>query len=543
MSRLRLPDQPLVWVNPAFEQTTGYPPEQVLHRNCRLLQGPATDPATVRRVGDAIRRREPVTERLLNYRRDGTAFWNEVSLAPLFDPDGRCTQYVGVQSDVTAQVEADRQRDEAVDTAARALLAERVARAEAEQAQQRLALMAEATTLLAGTLQLDESLQWLCALVVPLLADWVTVHLIDDAGRPGQSASRHRGGQPELLRRYAELQRAALDDAVPMQTALRTGELQLARRAELPATDPALAEVIDELGLHEVLYVPLAARRQVLGVMSLVSGSAAREFTDEDRQLVTDLARRAALAMDNARLYAAEHETALALQRSLLPQMPTVAGLDLAAAYLPGGEGAEVGGDWYDVLPLPDGTVGLAVGDVMGHDLAAASAMGQLRSVLRSYAWEGDGPGLVLDRLDRLVQGLGMAQLATCVYARLDRDGPGPATLRYANAGHHAPMLRLPDGTVRRLDGGAGVLIGVAPGGERPEAESPLPPGSVLLLFTDGLVESRARDLDAGLDEVAGLLRAHDPADGAGTLVDALTALASRHGVEDDVCILAVGVR
>jgi serine phosphatase RsbU (regulator of sigma subunit) len=180
---------------------------------------------------------------------------------------------------------------------------------------------------------------------------------------------------------------------------------------------------------------------------------------------------------------------------------------------------------------------------VMGHDLAAASAMGQLRSVLRSYAWEGDGPGLVLDRLDRLVQGLDMAQLATCVYARLTFDGQGAAALCYANAGHHAPMLRLPDGTVTRLEDGQGVVIGVAPGDDRPEGEVELPAGSVLLLFTDGLVESRTRDLDVGVDEVERLLAAHDPAAGAEALVTELSALADLHGGDDDVCILVLRVR
>jgi serine phosphatase RsbU (regulator of sigma subunit) len=194
------------------------------------------------------------------------------------------------------------------------------------------------------------------------------------------------------------------------------------------------------------------------------------------------------------------------------------------------------------VLPLPDGAVGLAIGDVMGHDLAAASAMGQLRSVLRSYAWEGDAAGLVLDRLDQLVHGLGMAQLATCLYARLVVGADRPSVLRYANAGHHAPLLRLPDGTVERLHGGERVAIGVAPTSEAAEAAVDLPSGSVLLLFTDGLVESRTRDLEVGVAEVAAILAAHDPADGAAALTDRLAVLAAAHSGDDDVCILAVGV-
>jgi PAS domain S-box-containing protein len=548
ISDVRLPDDPLVWVNPAFERITGYRAEDALGRNCRFLQGEATDRPTARRLGAAIRSRARTTERLLNYRADGTAFWNEISISPVFDADRECTHYVGVQADVTQKVDADRQRDDATDRAARALTAERAARADAERAQQRLALMAEATTLLSGTLDVAESLDRLIGLIVPLLADWVAINLLDAAGRLVPAATRHRDGREGLLARYAELQSSTLTDDSPLRQALATGEMQV--RSPLTLAEAAahtrsgeLMDVVTALGVHAALYVPLVARQRVLGVMTLVSGSSQRLFDAGDQRLVADLARRAAMAMDNARLYAAEHETALTLQRSLLPQMPDIEGLDLAALYLPGGDLAEIGGDWYDVLSLPDGTVGIAIGDVMGHDLAAASAMGQLRSVLRSYAWEGDGPGLVLDRLDRLVQGLDMAQLATCVYARLTFDGQGAAALCYANAGHHAPMLRLPDGTVTRLEDGQGVVIGVAPGDDRPEGEVDLPAGSVLLLFTDGLVESRTRDLDVGVDEVERLLAAHDPAAGAEALVTELSALADLHGGDDDVCILVLRVR
>ena len=195
-----------------------------------------------------------------------------------------------------------------------------------------------------------------------------------------------------------------------------------------------------------------------------------------------------------------EHEVAAALQRSLLPTLPTLDGVTCAARYLVSQEQAQVDGNRYDLFALPDGAIGVAIGDVMGHDVAAAAAMGQLRSVLRSYAYEGSSPSVVLDRLDRLVQGFDMAQVATAIFGRLVRDEAG-ATLLFANAGHLPPVVRQPDGRVHRINRAASSLIDVLPPGGRArrEAAVPLPTGSLLLLYTDGLVESRERDFDVGI--------------------------------------------
>jgi hypothetical protein len=190
----------------------------------------------------------------------------------------------------------------------------------------------------------------------------------------------------------------------------------------------------------------------VLGALTLLTQHPyGRRYGPRDVHLAADLAGRAGLAVDNARLYETEHAAAVTLQRTLLPAVPDVAGLQIAARYLVGVDGNQVGGDWYDVLQLPDGAVGIAVGDVVGHDLRAAAAMGQLRGVVRSYAWGGDQPGSVLDRCDQLVQGLEMAAMATAVYARLDPPDPdGTRTLHYANAGHPTPLLLTPEGRGRQ---------------------------------------------------------------------------------------------
>ena len=237
-----------------------------------------------------------------------------------------------------------------------------------------------------------------------------------------------------------------------------------------------------------------------------------------------------------------ERQLAAALQRPLLPTPPDIDGISCAARYLVSTDHAQVGGDWYDLFSLPDGAIGVAVGNVMGHDLAAA-AMGQLRSVLRSYAYEGSSPSVVLDRLDRLVQGFEMAEVATAIYGRLLLH-TGTALLVFANAGHLPPLLRHTDGSVHRLDRGASALIGaLGPGmARRGEAAEALPPGSLLLLYTDGLVESRDRDVDEGIDRLCATLAALDPTTGPQQVCDAITAELVGPDQDDDIALLAIEI-
>ena len=536
----RLPDNPLVFVNPAFERSTGYSREEAQGRNCRFLQGPDTNPADVQRIREAIEAEQHITITLLNYRKDGTAFWNELSLSPVYDAAGGLTHYVGIQADVTARVHIEQERE-------RHLVAERAARSQAERAQRRLALLAEATSMLAATLDVDESLDRLTSLVVPLMADWCTVHLLSPEGPVQRVAARHRDeAKLPLLRRIEELQPAGLSADSYTAKVLAGGppvmveveEQMLVRGVD----DPELQEAYRQIGLRSAIVVPLRARQQVLGALSLFTDGSGRSFDEDDVSMAADLARRAALTVDNARLYSREHEVAEQLQRSLLPQLPVIDGLDRAARYLPGSTAAQVGGDWYDLFCLPDGTVGLAVGDVMGHDMTAAAAMGQLRSVLQSYAWQGSEPAVVLDRLDQLVQGLDMAQLATCLYGRLDppRDG-GRGRLRLANAGHLPPALRGPDGSVRLIGTEASLLVGAALGIERDEVEEVVEGDSVVVLYTDGLVEHRGRPIDDGLQALSAAL-ASAPDGDADAICDHLLGELAYGDLDDDVALLVVRV-
>ena len=579
------PEWPLRWVNPAFTSMTGYLPAEVVGRNCRLLQGPDTDRGQVEVLRAALKANRDVVVVLLNYRKNGTAFWNQLSVSPVLDSSGVTTHFVGVQTDVTDRVEAEQLRDQA-------LAAERTARADAEQAREqaetaraeaelararvellgrRLSFVAEATGLLATTLDVEQSLDRLVQLIVPVLADWVVINLFDDQERPGPvTVARHRDGQLERLARFSTLVPAAVHGGSRLHAAMTARRPVLMADyvptavSQLAPSERPLRELTLELGAQSLMFVPLTARRRVVGTMMLVHGPSGRHFTDEDLDLSADLGRRAGLAVDNAQLYTREHAAAVTLQHTLLPVLPHIPGLALAAQYRPAGPGSQVGGDWWDVFALPDGATGLAIGDVMGHDIAAAAAMGQLRSVLRTCAWQGEDPATVLDRMDQLVQGFEMAQLATCIYARLEAAGAGrpdreptaqrkSARLTWSNAGHLPPVLLDPDGSVRLLTdgfnkpsggltgtGAVGVPIGVPADQDRSHHALSVPAGSTLLLYTDGLVETRDGDIDSDLQRLLEQVGAHRPDHGPQALVDRLLmAFTNNH---DDIAILAVQI-
>jgi serine phosphatase RsbU (regulator of sigma subunit)/anti-sigma regulatory factor (Ser/Thr protein kinase) len=241
--------------------------------------------------------------------------------------------------------------------------------------------------------------------------------------------------------------------------------------------------------------VPLRVVGRTIGVLTVTSERQHR-YTEADVELVEDLARRMATAVDNALRYRQERETALTLQRSLLPPaLPELPGLTVAHRYLPGTAGAEVGGDWYDLVPLTFGRVGVVIGDVMGRGIAAAAVMGQLRAAVRACALVEDSPSAVLGLVDAAMSSLGQTSLTTCLYGVLD---PATRTLRLASAGHLPPLVVHRDGGGEyvELDPGPPLGVGTAP---PPETEVVLPEGSLLLLYTDGLVEGRAQPVEDGM--------------------------------------------
>jgi serine phosphatase RsbU (regulator of sigma subunit) len=416
----------------------------------------------------------------------------------------------------------------------------------------RAALLAEATSDLALSLDVEGSLQRLAQLVVPAVADWAIIDLAGDDRRPIQVAMAHRDGMEDVLVRFAELQPAAMTDEAPIMRVLNGAAPivvaeAMTSRATQYVSDRELLELCDTLGICSAMYVPMTARGRVLGCVALVSGRSGRVFTDDDLDFAADLGRRAALVVDNTRLYEREHRIAQVLQESLLPVLPDIEGLDLAAVYLPSDSAAQVGGDFFDLMALPDGSTALAVGDVFGHDLAAATAMGQIRVLLRAGAWESatahspGSSGAVLCRLDQLVQALELTTFATVLYAQAARAGPPGARWRlsYASAGHPAPLLRSPEGDVVALDRAGGVALGVTDDHPRGSGVVTVEPGSVLVAFTDGLVERRDEDWDDGVSRIWTILAGSPPDISASALADGLASVAAT-GRGDDVAILVV---
>ncbi len=243
--------------------------------------------------------------------------------------------------------------------------------------------------------------------------------------------------------------------------------------------------------------------------------------------------------MDNARLYQDTRSIAERLQRSLLPVLPQVEGLQLAARYAASSATAQVGGDWYDSFLLPHGDTGLVIGDVTGHDLDAAIAMSQLRSMFRGIAVDREEPPAeVLRRLDLANHSLHREATATCVYGVLKGSARGPWELKHSSAGHPPPLLTTRDGRARYLGGGAGLLLGMDPDVTRETARHMLPAHSTLVLYTDGLVERRHEHIDDALERLrlhaAGL--AHEPLD---TFCDELLIGLGADST-DDIAVLAV---
>ncbi|MFD8687154.1 SpoIIE family protein phosphatase [Streptomyces sp. NPDC059651] len=481
-----------------------------------------------------------------------------------------------------------------------------IAAREAASARRNLALLNEASARIGNSLDLETTARELLDVAVPGFCDLASVDLYQalltgEETPPGTGGSLRR----EAVGGSAELRRVAFASAVsdvlpdtdtdtgtdagldnvlddgpgpgpaeprtarapalgavhhysfgsPCAIALRTGHVE-----DVPGDDRGFVQ--------STLAVPLVAHDTVVGLVQFSRTKGSEPFGERDRSLASELAARAAVCIDNARLYRREHERALILQRSLLPPGdPEAAGLDIACRYLPGNTATEVGGDWFDVIELPGHRTALVVGDVMGRGLRAAVAMGELRTAVRTLALLDLEPAEVLSALDEVARGLGTpgagtssdagggaqwpsraahksreadlseVYLATCVYAVYD-----PVTRRctFANAGHLPPVVVEPGEAALLLDVPPGMPLGV--GGEPfEEVEVELKEGALLALYTDGLVESRDHPLDEGLEALRGALV--EPARPLEDVCDhVLSSLDTRHG-EDDIALLMARIQ
>ncbi|WP_432014369.1 SpoIIE family protein phosphatase [Streptomyces cucumeris] len=416
------------------------------------------------------------------------------------------------------------------------------------RARERLAVLNDASARIGSTLDLLHTAQELADVAVPRLADFACVDLIDSVFEgeepPSGPVTRetafrraaHRSivpGSPEAVAEVEDVDVHASAPDSPFARALATGQPVL-ESANGPgpvpawlADDPARAAGIRVWGIHSWMVVPVRARGSTLGVAVFLRRQRPEPFEEDDLLLADEIVARAAVCIDNARRYTRERGTALALQRSLLPQrLPAQAAVEAASRYLPASGRTGVGGDWFDVISLSGARVALVVGDVVGHGMKAAVTMGRLRTAVRTLADLDLPPDDLLTHVDAHVRRLIAEQAdehqdfaeagrppaepaidtwafgATCVYAVYD---PVTRCCTFARAGHPPPALVLPDGRTRFLDSAGGPPLGVG-GHPFERAEVELPDRSMLVLYTDGLVESRDHDIDAGLERLRGAL-------------------------------------
>ncbi|MEU0249731.1 SpoIIE family protein phosphatase [Streptomyces sp. NPDC006235] len=404
-------------------------------------------------------------------------------------------------------------------------------------ARRRLAVLNDASERIGSTLDVTRTAEELAEVAVTGFADFASVDLLESVVQ-GREPQPVPPGTPVVCRRTAKrsVLRGCPESVVPTgdtdvyppgsppAQALITG-----RASHYGAGDPLLrawstasparAESMRRFKIHSVMMVPLRARGVTLGVMQLLRHRTADPFVQDDLTLADEIAARAAVSIDNARRYTREHRTALTLQRSLLPErLPGTDAVDLAYRYLPAGSGDEIGGDWFDVIALSGGRVALVVGDVVGHGVHASATMGRLRTAVRTLADADFAPDELLTRLDDLVIRLdreegpdtrGQAEEAlgevgaTCLYAVYD---PVTGRCDLARAGHPPPVLVTSDGTVQVLDLPPGPPLGLG-GLPFEAARVDVGEGSLLALYTDGLIESPDRDIDVGLDLLREALR------------------------------------
>lgn len=415
------------------------------------------------------------------------------------------------------------------------------------RARLRLELLGRATAAMAAELEPEAELRALAACVVPDFADVCALHILDPPYRATPEATRRRVlfAGPDIP---ADLARSGVrragDD--PISESIRTGKPMLVRYPLDPvspwAADPVVRRWVDDVGLQSTLIAPVFSEGRVVAALAFAACRDRPHYTPEDLAFVTELAARASTAVEHGRAFQRTREAALTLQMAMLTDPPTLPPLEIEVRYQPAAAPElEVGGDWYDAFMLPGGELAIAVGDVAGHDLAAATAMGQLRSMLRALAFSAgtrSTPARVLKRLDYRATTLEITRFTSVLYGRLHHDQrTGQVHFRWSNAGHPPPML-VTDGAPSRLLGSThGPVLGITPERRRREDAVTLPAAATLVLYTDGLVERPGISLDEGISALLAL------ADASADLplkdfCDHL--LHDAPGTGDDIALLAV---
>ena len=485
-----------------------------------LMFAPEDRAAHVERRTRELERPEnagPSRREVVMTRRHGTKFPAEITVSRI-KADGR-TLFAFFVRDVSARRQREHERAE--------LMREQSAREEAEQ----MASIVHGLQLLLDAALAHSRLGDVLEALLPRLCEVLTAEAASVLLAEEDGSLVLHGSTGELPADEKDPIRAHVGEGI-------AGRVAQSREAEI-VNDPEPLDVVDPAlrDSGSVLGVPLLTGDSVTGVI-LVGVPPPRRFNDDDLLLLALAADRVALAIDHARVFEREHRIAETLQRSLLPdRLPALPGLEVAARYLPAASEAEVGGDWYDVIPIGAGRVGLVMGDVAGKGLAAASMVGRLRSALRAYALEGHDPPTVVTFLNQLVWSeAGDSEMATLAYVVVD---PAENTVSCVNAGHLPPLVIGGDGSTSFLDGAGAVPLGVMSFPSYTEETRELPAGATVVLYTDGLVERPGEVLDSGLERL--VARAQNAEDGPERLCDALLrGLVPGGAASDDVALLAL---
>jgi PAS domain S-box-containing protein len=527
------------WVNVAAARATDMPAERLIGQRIGEL-APVADAQTIERVLRQVRDTgEPVFDFEVHARHPADPDREVVLSGSSFrlrDPEGRPLGMFQTYADIT----------------------------EAHRARRRLALLTEAGARIGATLDVVHTAQDVANVLVPAFGDLVAVDLAEAVFDGDEPMKIVGGGKPHLRRAAVAaadnhwpdnlLQPGATAPALPDTAKVRLiqrGRTIVADRKELidQLGDPRLVDLYVPKDGQSLAVTPLFARGFVLGAVTIWRTDPTKPFDEEDAELLGEIASRAALSVDNARRYTREHRAAAALQQQLLPpaQTDTAAGRT-EGFYLPAGGGAEISGDWFDVIPLPSLRTALVIGDVTGHGLHATATMGRLRTGVQTLADLELDPTELLTRLDELVTRLAAEADpahrdtvgATCLYAVYD---PVTRSCAFANAGHPPPVLVHPDGTTRLLEISSGAPLGT--GGMPFETTTiEMEPGSILALYTDGLIERDSRDIDAGLrrltDDLTRLCRPGRPLGDIGRAL--LYDVGDQSPPRDDIALLLARV-
>ncbi len=441
--------------------------------------------------------------------------------------------YVG--DDIATFAELARRCSAAIDTA----------RAENERvrAVARLSLLAETGKVFAESIELESRLESLTRTLVPAFADWVAIALIDDDNALQTVAIRHID---PTIHTEAQIElkgplETGLGSELGIARVLRDGRYELTDTTENDAlenvADAKCIEILRRLGRGHTLTVPLTSRGRAYGTLSGVFAGSGRRYGADEIDLFVEIGQRSAMAIENARIYEREHRVAEALQKASLPLvLPVIEGCAFDGVYVPGRSEAQIGGDWYDAFPLRDGRIVVSIGDVSGSGLEAAVTMGNVRQIVRGIAQVHADPALMLDAADRALRAEYPDRFVTAFVGVYD---PFVGSLAYASAGHPAPFLVAANGAIAELRH-PGLPLGLRERDELASSHVDIPPGSLLVLYTDGLTEA-TRDVIDGETRVRAALADRTLSEGAHPAA-AILHRVLEHTSRDDVAILTMRV-